>query len=563
MRFARSTGLLLGPLTLACAALGCGDDVGSTGGDEIDGTTSVADTVVDSSTEVGTMDADTTSDTTSGDTTSTSTTTTTDTDSESSTTSGTKFDFSPPDLGGNNGLPPAFPETCEEAESTTTSVGCEFYPLALPGTQQITGFMVSNVSDSVANVSLSDKNGMVQQAQVQPGATHLFSDNGAHKMNAVTGLGDDGYVIESDQVLQVFQYMPPDGTVTADASIVLPGPALGDRHRVVTYNVHNNNTWQYAAVVATEDNTEVTFTLAQPGSETLAGGSFQALSYDMGMDVLVANLNRLDTLVIAGHWENVDAELNEFSGSVIESDKPIAVYSGKQLANIPEGQCCADLIATSVPPTSVYGTEYAGVRFLPVGQPGKYDIWRVIGNEDGTVIELTGDYQDTIMLDEGEFADIATGDVFWAAANKPFGMAHFMTGGSLLPMPFQPYDCPDVLQNPGDPAVGWVYPKGNWLNRYLFSPGTGSSLWCHDHVTIVAALSDWDQIMMDGQPLPDPTPIGGGSNHGYVYVPVPNPSHEIVAPPTVGVEVSVYGFVSHGSYFYPGGVGLQELNPAG
>ncbi|MCA9696617.1 MAG: IgGFc-binding protein [Myxococcales bacterium] len=423
--------------------------------------------------------------------------------------------------------------------------------------------MVSNVSDSVANVSLSDKNGMVQQAQVQPGATHLFSDNGAHKMNAVTGLGDDGYVIESDQVLQVFQYMPPDGTVTADASIVLPGPALGDRHRVVTYNVHNNNTWQYAAVVATEDNTEVTFTLAQPGSETLAGGSFQALSYDMGMDVLVANLNRLDTLVIAGHWENVDAELNEFSGSVIESDKPIAVYSGKQLANIPEGQCCADLIATSVPPTSVYGTEYAGVRFLPVGQPGKYDIWRVIGNEDGTVIELTGDYQDTIMLDEGEFADIATGDVFWAAANKPFGMAHFMTGGSLLPMPFQPYDCPDVLQNPGDPAVGWVYPKGNWLNRYLFSPGTGSSLWCHDHVTIVAALSDWDQIMMDGQPLPDPTPIGGGSNHGYVYVPVPNPSHEIVAPPTVGVEVSVYGFVSHGSYFYPGGVGLQELNPAG
>ncbi|NVB39492.1 hypothetical protein G6O69_16740 [Pseudenhygromyxa sp. WMMC2535] len=56
-----------------------------------------------------------------------------------------------------------------------------------------------------------------------------------------------------------------------------------------------------------------------------------------------------------------------------------------------------------------------------------------------------------------------------------------------------PYDCPDALQNPGDPAVGWVYPEGNWLNRYLFSPGTGSSLWCHDHVTIVAALSDWDQ----------------------------------------------------------------------
>ncbi|NVB36314.1 IgGFc-binding protein [Pseudenhygromyxa sp. WMMC2535] len=548
--------LTLGALPSLAA---CGDDGADTGADEVAPGSESSEEEATSADEVGTTDT----------TTDTSSSTTSEEESSAGESSeseeeegGIKFDIANDSDLGESGLPPSFPETCAEAEATSTSVGCEFYPLALPGTQQTTGFMVSNVSDSVANVTLADKSGVLQQAAVEPGATHMFTDTGLHKMNNSTELGEDGYVIESDQVLQVFQYMPPDGTSTADASIVLPGPALGERHRVVTYNVHNNNTWQYAVVVATEDDTEVSFTLAQPFSQTLAGGPFEALDYDMGMDTLAATLDRLDTMLIVGHWENGE-ELNEFSASVIESDKPVAVYSGKQLANIPEGQCCADLIATSVPPTSIYGTEYAGVRFLPVGQPGKYDIWRVIGDQDGTVIELTGDHEDTLMLDAGEFVDIATGDVFWAKGNKAFGLTHFMTAGSLLPQPFVPYDCADQLQSPGDPAVGWVYPEGNWLNRYLFSPGTGSQQWCHDHVTIVAALDQWDLITMDGEALPEPTPIGGDSNHGYVYVPVPNASHEIEAPANVGVEVLVYGYVSHGSYFYPGGVGLQQLNPQG
>ena len=477
---------------------------------------------------------------------------------------GIKYDLGAPGDMGGPGAAPVFPKTCAEAEETTTSVGCVFYPLALPGTQATTGFMVSNVSDSVANVTFSDQYGQIAQSQVQPGETYMFTDTGLHFMNTQTGIGDDGYVIESDQVLQLFQFMPPDGTVTADASIVLPGTTLGTKHRVVTYNGHNNNTPQYAAVVATEDATEVTFTLAQPHSQTEAGGGQPALDFDMGNDTLVVNLDRLDTLLIIGHWENhLDtAQLNEFTGSLFESDKPVAVYSGKYLANIPEGNCCADLIAEAIPPTTTWGTEYAGVRFLPTGQPNKPDIWRFISNADGTVIELTGNTQGTLNLDEGEFADVSTGSVFWAKGNLPFGLAHFMTAGSLMSAQIQPYDC-TALSDVGDPALSWAYPSGNWLSRYVFSPGTGSSSWCHDHVTVVARLVQWNQITMDGAPLPAPTPIGGDSSHGYAYIAVPNPSHEIVAPESVGVEVTVYGYVSYGSYVYPGGVGLQTLNPDG
>jgi hypothetical protein len=264
-----------------------------------------------------------------------------------------------------------------------------------------------------------------------------------------------------------------------------------------------------------------------------------------------------------GHWENdTSMELNEFTGSLVESSKPVAVYSGKVLANIPEGACCADLISTAVPPTTVWGTQYAGVKFLPVGVD-KPDIWRLIGNADGTVVELTGDYADTLMLDEGEFVDVSTPEIFWMDGNKPFGVVHFMTAGSLNPpaQPLVPYDCGMGLQSPGDPAMGWVYPKGNWLHRYVLR--TGSEDWCHDHATIIAPTGAWDDITLDGNPLPAMTDIGGGSGHGYAWVPLPNQTHSLVAPPTVGVQVEVYGYVGHGSYYYPGGMGLQDINPEG
>jgi hypothetical protein len=123
-----------------------------------------------------------------------------------------------------------------------------------------------------------------------------------------------------------------------------------------------------------------------------------------------------------------------------------------------------------------------------------------------------------------------------------------------------------VIQGPGDPALGWVFARDNWLHRYLVPVGMGElpggDQWCHDHLTVVAPLNRWDEIEVDGAPLPDAFELGDG-DLGYTYVPAPNLLHEIVAPEDVGVQVEVYGFVHNGSYYYPGGMGLRDLNPAG
>lgn len=520
-----------------------------------------------STTGDGTVGTDTdTSD--SADTTA-STTDETDTDTSDS---GPVFD-----VGGDDGgvpPPPGFPETCAEAADSYTSVGCIFYPAAVPAgsASNKAAFTVSNVSDQMATVTLSDINGQVSQVPVAAGQIHTFEDMGAHQMPMGTATGNDGLVIESDQVLQVYQFIPSFATATADASIVLPEQALGTKHRIAAYNDRepSGSRHQYAAIVALEDDTTITFTLAQPGSEALNPMGVPVADKDDGPDSLEVTIDRLETWVVSGNLKYSQTGLvtNELSGSLVESDKPIAVYSGNDVSYLPENEggsfnCCADLISTAVPPTTVYGEQYAGVKSLPLGE--EIDLWRFLANEDGTEIQLSGGVDMMIALDEGEFFDLESAEVFWAEGNLPFGMVHFLTSGTstMIPGGLMPFDCGNSIATPGDPALEWAYPLGNWLNRYLFPVGPSTiSQWCHDHATVVAPIEDWDAITFDGGGLPAPTEIAA-TGMGYVYVELPNAFHEIEAPETVGVEVSVYGYVGHGSYFYPGGMGLQSLNPEG
>jgi hypothetical protein len=478
---------------------------------------------------------------------------------------------------GDGEIPPApdFPETCEEAATVKTSVGCTFYPLAVPqsysGNGGTTSIVVSNVSDQVATVTLSDRNGQIQQVQVASGQIHTFVDQSNHILPATTGIYDRGMVVESDEVLQVFQFSPPYATVTADASLVFPDVALGTKHRAAVNNDFDTIGNQYVAIVAPEDDTEVTFTLVAPATITLAGNPVPILDSDMGQDTYQTTLNALDVLVIAANNDNPDTMMptNQLTGSLIESDKPVAVYAGNTPTYVPPVDpdffCCADLISDMVPPTTVYGTRYAAVKFLP--QKDEKDVWRFMGNADGTEITLSGGIDEVIQLDEGEFADRHVAEPFWAQGNAAFGMVHFMTGSEYAmwekgeddPMP---YDCAPI-DTPGDPAIGWVIPIGNWLNRYQFPVGpTISGNWCNDHATVVASLDDWDDITFNGNALPAVTQIGQ-SAFGYAYVPADTAIGEVLAPEGVGVMVDVYGYVDDGSYYYPGGMGLQDLNPEG
>ncbi|MBC8073559.1 MAG: IgGFc-binding protein [Deltaproteobacteria bacterium] len=484
------------------------------------------------------------------------------------------------DVGGD--FDPNFPQTCASAERARTSIGCEFYPVNPSGSA---GYAVSNVSNEVANVTLADSSGVVQSAAVAAGETHLFVVN-THALPETTGITPSGWVIESDQVLQVFSFSPEFAGPTADAGLVLPRGAHGIRHRVASYpatleNVEDFGTSaaEYVAVIATADDTEVTFTLADPNSVTSASpdGTLPAADNAIGASTVTATLDRLEVLVIASPAVNPNTgeQDNEITGSLIESSAAVAVYAGASITYIPtppdptDPPCCGDLILEAIPPTTVLGTSYAGVKFQPLGE--EPDVWRFVGNADGTTVTLTGGLDQVIALDAGEFVDVFTPESFWAEANLPFALVHFMTSSQYAAVdPFgdeqgpsvATLDCGDV-DHPGDPAMTWAYPTDNWLSRYVFpvDPSVDAA-WCHNHVNVVAPATAWAAITLGGEPLPAGAPLGDSGMH-FVRVPVVDLDYELRAPPGVGVELTVYGYVSDGSYVYPGGVGVEVVNPEG
>ena len=471
-----------------------------------------------------------------------------------------KLDVDPPD----DPLAPAFPQTCAEAADAETSVGCTFYPIFLPFVVNgDVGFVAANVSDDVAHVELFNTSGIVESVDIDPGASHVFVGGNDYRASfGNTEMGAAGYEMSSDRPLQVFAFMPLSTTfVTNDASILFPHAALGTRHRISAFEQPNDPGNQGVTVLATEDDTEVTLTLVNPDAITLAGGGIPALDYNAGNDTLTVTLDRLEHLVVTAPESLPSGERNPFYGSLVETTAPVAVYSsvGGLLLNTGAN----DMVHTAVPPTTTFGTQYAAAKFVPVGNAP--DVWRILGHVDGTTINLSGGLEDTITLDAGEVHDIWTSASFWLEGNEPFGLLHLMTGSAAIP-PLVPHDCDYTISGPGDPAMGWVFARDNWLNRYLTPVALGEELaddeWCHDHLTVVAPLDRWDEVTVDGDPLPDPFELGD-NEHGYAYVPAPEHLHEVVAADGVGVQVEVYGFHHHGSYYYPGGMGLRNLNPEG
>lgn len=486
-----------------------------------------------------------------------------DSSSEGGTADGPKLDLN------DIPEPPSaqFPQTCAEAEEAETSVGCVFHPIYLPGVSNgLVGFAAANVSDETAHVELFTYDGMVDVVDVEPGGIHVFERDTSLRANYLGNeVGRAGYELVSDHPLQVFTYMPISSSLHSnDASIVFPSSTLGTRHRIANFEVESPaGNDQHVTVVGTEDGTEVTFSLVNAGAVTVGSEQVPALDYDAGEESLTVTLDRFEHVVVSAPEWIEDVGVNPFYGSLVESSAPVAVYSGVAAITLNTG--ANDVVHTAVPPTSVFGTEYAAAKFIPVGNAP--DIWRFVGNEDGTMIELQGGgLNQTIELDAGEVYDLWTSASFWAEGNEPFGLLHLMTGASANP-PLIPHDCDQPISGPGDPAMGWVYAQENWLHRYLMPVGRGSDepgaeQWCHNHLTVVAPLEAWASIEVDGLPLPEPLPIGN-DDFGYAYVPAPPGTHELVAPDGVGVQVDVYGFHHHSSYFYPGGMGLRNINPAG
>ncbi|MDP4219212.1 MAG: T9SS type A sorting domain-containing protein [Bacteroidota bacterium] len=342
---------------------------------------------------------------------------------------------------------------------------------------------------------------------------------------------------------------------SSDAFMALPVDVLGTEYRTLNYQTSKPN--QFAGgtpgefwVVAIADTTNVTIT---PRATTRTG--------NFAGNPIKIFMNKGDVYLVQGDPGDTQ---NDLTGSLVESDQPIAVLSGHVRTEIPQGyknfdpdpsnppSTSRDHLVEQLPPVSAWGDSALVVRYATSSLP---DLVRIVSSEDDNKITVNGTVVAT--LNAGGFYEIRqlTTPVS-IQATSPILVGQYMHT-SVNTLGANPY---------GDPAYSLVFPVEQFDTSYTFMLDENPTF-SGNYINIVADPAGVSTMMLDGNPITGPPysatffPIPGSN---YVYAQVAfdiskQGQHNIYSTKPFGITVYALGEVD--SYSYPGGTLLKTITP--
>jgi hypothetical protein len=213
--------------------------------------------------------------------------------------------------------------------------------------------------------------------------------------------------------------------------------------------------------------------------------------------------------------------LSDLTGSLVESDKPVAVFSGHNCAYVPDPSIKAcNLLVEQMPPISTWGREY----YVGTFSSRSSSVVRVVASEEGTHVVENG--REVAVLAPGQFYENRDQRAPLAImADHPVLVVQFSKG----------FDNGDNL---GDPMMMVIAPVSQYNSSYRFAtPLSGS--W-HNFVNVVVPSAALGELRLDGVVVRDVRfgAVGDGWSSGAIEV--GEGVHTITC--TVPFGLSCYGF---------------------
>jgi hypothetical protein len=427
---------------------------------------------------------------------------------------------------------------CELAVTDRSYEGCEFYPVDLDTKVAYDppfGIIVSNPNSFATHVVLEVDDALpgeapairvIGEVDVPPLDLEAFVLDRRRIDGAPDGAGwrETGsahtrraYRLRARHPVIAYQFNPlaQADVFSNDASLLFPTSALGTRTTVIGWpqNLSTRGAIDQRAgrdfratltLVGTTASTHVTVTFGPLATRVLGIGS--STSWGPG-DRATFELGPFDTINL-----ETDGFLADFTGTVVESDQGVVVYTGSEGADVPAYErtpdrlCCADHIEGQLPPDRSLGTRFVLARtparapaindaltepFLALPEAEEPEIARVIAVEPGTTridTSLAPPF-DAFTLAQGEAATLVLDRDTELIASLPVSVIQLLVGQSAAGIPFE--------YPGGDPALIVVPPVDQFRRDYVFlTPST----YGFDAITIVAPSDA--TILLDGEPLP-------------------------------------------------------------
>ncbi|MBM4387725.1 MAG: IgGFc-binding protein, partial [Deltaproteobacteria bacterium] len=436
---------------------------------------------------------------------------------------------------------------CEINLKTSSYMGCEYWGVDLdnafvPGGER--GYydaqgaqyaiVVSNTSDKYpATVEIFNNEGQVfadsagnpfPDEKLPPLGLRIF--NLPRRDVEGTLISPLAYKVKSSIPITAYQFNPLENVnvFSNDASLLLPSHVLGKYYIVMTREqtfAELRSTLTVIAVMPGETEVHVTVT-----GSTLPGGDIKPLKAG---DTIKRILKQFDVLNI--ETSEIGADL---TGSVVYSNKQVAVFGGSEAANAPntnhccpEGicdyygiwlecknlngclcewdkkticktntdclkfnTCCADHLEMQLFPVKTWGKEYIATHAYPRNK--EKTVWRIMAAEDNTQLTTYPPQTNTPVLDRTEWVDFESAENFEVIAKKPLLVGMFLAAQDAPAPNVGGIKQPDDAAT-GDPAFILAVPIEQFRKDYVF---LAPNKYAFDAVNVILPVGA--KVMLDG-----------------------------------------------------------------
>ncbi len=326
---------------------------------------------------------------------------------------------------------------CDFNAKFKTNQGCEYWTTDLDqfreaadkkyggGENAPYAIVVSNTNANFkASVRVTNQSGFDKTFDAPPKTATIISLDPNNIRGS--GISDHAWHLTSTLPIVAYQFNPLENVsvFSNDASLLLPTSALGKKYRVMSWpsigvNSDNQQLASFMTIVAAEGKDDETTEVTVTTKANVAAGS--------GVTAFTANTPKTFSLK-RGQVLNLEAAdtYGDFTGSLIEATRKIAVFGGHVCANAPIAVAACDHLEEQIQPLGTLGRKYVIARTMARGKAP--DILRVLGVQDDTKISGTKAGLTIPTLNAGDFYEFEITDHIELSSDKPFMVGHFLEG---------------------------------------------------------------------------------------------------------------------------------------
>ena len=362
-------------------------------------------------------------------------------------------------------------------------------------------------------------------------------------------LGNFAYHVTTSHPATVYQFNPqnnPDA-YSNDASLLIPYNALDENYVVLgfpgfggTKTPIKADNRSYITIAAVRP----THVRVVPTTHVMAGDGVTAIPPGQTQ---VFTLDALQTLTLMGD-DFSKFGLTDFSGTRIEADGPLAVWSGVECINVvPEGAqmgCCCDHLEEQLYPRSTLGHDYVVTRsrVRSTGAP-EPDVYRIVGVSSTSQVTTNVPGVGSFTLAKGGVRQFEATDSFTVSSTGEVLVGQFMVS----------QDATDTVS--GDPSFILVPPIVQWRDEYRVLVPLGYQT----NVLLVSAPAGMP-VMVDGIAAScerHAAGSAGGAAYEGLWCEVGEGSHLVSGAQPFGVTIVGWG-PGPVSYGYTGGMDFER-----